>query len=537
MKDHSDQQQAADSTRLLALLNSQTDKLHLELAKVQRDLVQVQHNVGELQAAQLLEANEQLLLAALRAETIAEAAVNNLNELTHLSQRDVLTDTPNRALMSDRLENALTMAQRRGTRVAVLFVDLDHFKQINDTLGHTVGDKVLQLVARRLESVVRDSDTVSRQGGDEFLVLLAEVSQLADVTLIAANMLAALAAPSHVDNLVLHLSASLGIAIYPEDGGDAMTLINRADDAMYRSKKQARGNFEFHPPDISGGRDNESSADSRGSAIICYDFTLPEPAPKDLHEANERLVIAAMSAQELAAHAEEARRRQIKFMAMVAHELQSPLTPIRTAAELLKQARTDELLLVRLEVVIKRQVAHMSRLVDDLLDESRVITGKFRLECSAVEIADILGVAVETCEAAISKKHQHLITHLPPGPLNVYGDPVRLTQIFCNLLDNASQYTTDGGEITLMAVLHDHTVAITVADNGIGIAAEVLPKIFDLFVQDERAPTLHARGLGIGLAVVYDLVEAHGGTIVARSPGANLGSEFVVTLPRLNQPG
>jgi signal transduction histidine kinase len=173
----------------------------------------------------------------------------------------------------------------------------------------------------------------------------------------------------------------------------------------------------------------------------------------------------------------------------------------------------------------------MSRLVEDLLDSARVSTGKFRVEMSIVDMVDVLGRAVEACRPAMAARHQQLTMHLPPGPLNIHGDPVRLAQIFCNLLDNASKYTPDGGEIALASEPSDDAVVITVSDNGIGIPPDRLESVFDLFVRDERTLAIRGGGLGIGLAVVRDLVEAHGGAIVARSPGENLGSEFIVTLP------
>ena len=240
------------ATRTLAQLHEQTMRVRIELARLQRDLGQVQRDFDSARAAQLLEANEHLVLAALRAETLAEMAVNDLDALARVSQRDALTDTPNRTLMLDRLESAIALARRRGTRAAVLFLDLDDFKQINDTLGHAVGDAVLQLVARRAEAVVRDSDTVSRHGGDEFLVLLTEVSKGADAALIAAKLLAAVAAPSRIGEHELRLSASLGIAVYPEDGDATDTLIGRADAAMYRAKKDGPGCFRFHDEAIFG---------------------------------------------------------------------------------------------------------------------------------------------------------------------------------------------------------------------------------------------------------------------------------------------
>ena len=221
---------------------------------------------------------------------------------------------------------------------------------------------------------------------------------------------------------------------------------------------------------------------------------------------------------------------------MVAHELRNPLIPIRTAAELLNRALRDEPLLAQLQAAIKRQVSLVSRLVDDLLDGSRVSAGKFQLEFSTVEMAGILSLAVESCRPAVEARSQHLTIHLAPAPLLVRGDPVRLGQIFSNLLDNASKYTARGGEISLTAVVLNRKLQISVSDNGIGITADALPSIFELFTQDARALALYDGGLGIGLAVVRDLVEAHGGTVLATSPGRDLGSDFIVTLPMAAKP-
>jgi signal transduction histidine kinase len=281
---------------------------------------------------------------------------------------------------------------------------------------------------------------------------------------------------------------------------------------------------ERDPPEPSG-RDAKAQA--------WHGPTLPAHAPLlgDLREANEQLVIAALSAQQLEARARETHHRQVAFLAMVAHELRNPLVPIRTAAELLARAQLDDTMLPRLHVIIMRQVRHMSRLIDDLLDGSRAGTGTFRLQSSAVEMAQILDLAVETCRPAMESRQQHLSVQMPQGPLVVNGDAMRLAQVFSNLLDNASKYTPRGGSISLTSSVHGDALAITVSDNGIGITAEALPRIFELFVQDERARVLHSGGLGIGLAVVRDLVEAHGGSVIGRSAGTDQGSEFVVKLP------
>jgi diguanylate cyclase (GGDEF)-like protein len=539
MSGYRDPDEVTAAERAVALLNKEADEIRADIIRSRRELEQLQREFGGSKAAQLVEANEQLVLAAIQAETIAETATIHLDELARSSQRDALTDTPNRALMLDRLENAISLARRHVTRLAVLFLDLDQFKHINDTLGHAVGDEVLQLVARRLESVVRASDTVSRHGGDEFLVLIGEVSKASDAAVIAAKILAVLTAPCQVGEHLLRLSASLGIATYPDDGEDAASLVSRADAAMYRSKRRRHGGFEFHREEIPGAPAPEQSrADAPHAPAARHHSALAEQQPRlrELREANEQLVIAALTAQQMEVQAEQAYSRQTKFLAMVAHELRNPLIPIQTAAGLLNRALTDEPLLARLQAAIKRQVALVARLVDDLLDSSRVSAGKFRLECSTVEMAGVLSLAVETCRPAFEARSQRLSIHLAPAPLLVLGDPLRLGQIFSNLLDNASKYTPKGGEISLTAVVLERTLQVTVSDNGIGIMSEALPNIFELYMQDEYAVAHDSGGLGIGLAVVRDLVEAHGGAVAARSPGRDLGSDFTVSLPMSTRP-
>ncbi len=527
----------ATARRMLALLNAQADAVRAELARLRLDLDQAEHDFGGLAAAQLLEANEKLVLAAVRADAIAETAVGKLSELTYASQHDALTDTPNRALMLDRLQNAIAMARRHQALLAVLFIDLDHFKSINDTLGHAAGDDVLQLVAQRLQSVVRDSDTVSRYGGDEFVVLLPEVAQPGDAALIAVKMLAALGEACHAGGQELHLSASIGIAIYPAHGEDGDTLLRRADTAMYRSKRLGPGGFEVHA-DLPGPAEpaplSPGGQEPRARGLS----TQPdrELGSRDLREANEQLVLAALTAQELKAHAEEAHRRQVRFLVMVAHELRNPLAPIRTAAALLSRAGCDEALLARLQAIIHRQVTHMTRLVDDLLDGSRASTGGFRIERVAVEMGAIFALAIETCRPAMESRLQLFKAELPSTPLPVNGDPVRLAQILGNLLDNASKYTPKGGRIALAARASDASLVVTVSDNGQGIAPDSLQKIFGLFEQESDAVVRRGEGLGIGLAVVRELVEAHGGSVIAHSAGKHLGSEFVVTLPMACDP-
>lgn len=480
---------------------------------------------ARVRGTELREANEHLILAALQAETIAEKAVTHLDELAHSSKHDALTGTANRALMLDRLENAIAFAKRHGTRVGVLFVDLDEFKQINDTFGHSVGDAAVQLAARRIEAQIRQSDTISRHGGDEFLVLLAEVTQPSDAALVAEKILAALAAPSRIDGHQISLSASIGIALFPDDGTDAATLILNADSAMFRSKKEGGGTFQFHGTRRISAPRQPSAPDTTCEAPPAVQRA---PAKKTLRETNEQLVLSALAARKLAEQTRQKHARQVDFMAMVAHELRNALMPIKTAAGLLDSARTPDLM-DDAHDLLGRQVAHMSRLVDDLLISARIGTGNFRLAISSVDILDVLTRALDTTRSALETRHQRLTKHLPPGPLIVQADAMRLVQIFSNLLHNASKYTPDGGDVHVAGELAEDAVVITVCDNGIGIAPDRLDGIFELFVHGECRSV--DGGVGIGLAVVRDLVEAHGGSVVARSRGENLGSEFAVTLP------
>ncbi len=517
--------QALASSRLeVGALRSEVAALRLALARDHQD-------TSSIAAADMLEANEHLVLAAVSAATRAETAKSNLADLTQSSQHDALTGTPNRMLMLDRLEKAIALARRQNTHVAVLFVDLDRFKSINDSHGHAAGDEALQLAARRLESAVRESDTVCRVSGDEFIVLLASLS-LSAAARVAGKILSALSAPAMVGTHEIALSASIGIAVYPDDGEDAVTLISRADKAMYESKELALGKFRAasrHQESALSAQ--EQAAESMRAAVVALAKSADDAQRANTVEANQRLVISMLDAQQSGESAAAAHLQQIKFMAMVAHELRDPLAPIKIAAELIARTGADPALITKAQQIIKRQVNQLSRLVEDLLDGSRASTGKFHLLRITIDLVDILNQAVETCRPHTTGRRQTLDFQAPSGPIMLRGDSMRLSQIFVNLLENASKYTDEGGSIRLATDVIDGWVAITVSDNGIGISADVLSAVFDLFVQEPLARARHNGGLGIGLTVVRQLVEAHGGTVTAHSDGKDLGSTFIVRLP------
>ncbi len=198
----------------------------------------------------LREANSNLVMATMQALRLTEQVESAKVELDHLAHHDALTNLPNRMLMQDRLSQAIEVARRQCRQLAVMFLDLDRFKLVNDSLGHAVGDQLLQSVAKRLVACGRHSDTVSRHGGDEFLLLLPYIEHAEDAALSAQKMLTALAAPHHIEGHDIHMSVSIGISIYPGDGQDAQTLIKCADIAMYYAKENGRNNFKFFEQDM-----------------------------------------------------------------------------------------------------------------------------------------------------------------------------------------------------------------------------------------------------------------------------------------------
>jgi PAS domain S-box-containing protein len=230
-------------------------------------------------------------------------------------------------------------------------------------------------------------------------------------------------------------------------------------------------------------------------------------------------------------------RRKDEFVATLAHELRNPLAPIRNAVRILQAKGPHEPELEWSRAVIDRQVSHMSRLLEDLLDVSRITQGKLELRREFVPLADVIDAAVETSRPAIDAGEHTLDLVLPPQPVQVEADPVRLAQVFANLLTNAAKYTERGGRITFAVWCEAAQVHVSVRDTGIGIAPEMIGRLFQMFSQATPAKQRAQGGLGIGLSLVKGLVELHGGTVDARSDGPGRGSEFVVHLPLAGEQG
>ncbi|NMH59507.1 PAS domain-containing protein [Alteromonas ponticola] len=227
---------------------------------------------------------------------------------------------------------------------------------------------------------------------------------------------------------------------------------------------------------------------------------------------------------------EQADRRKDEFLAMLAHELRNPLAPIGTAASLLEIAPLDEARVQQIGGTLSRQVSHMTELVDDLLDVSRVTRGLVEFAREPVDIRAVLDAAVEQAQPLIAARGHALTTQFPDTAL-VIGDRHRLVQVVANLLNNAAKYTPANGQLQMSIQVQNGKVQLRVTDNGIGMDDALLPTVFDLFAQGKRAPDRSQGGLGIGLALVRSIVEQHGGTVAATSPGLNLGSTFIMTLP------
>jgi signal transduction histidine kinase/ActR/RegA family two-component response regulator len=225
-------------------------------------------------------------------------------------------------------------------------------------------------------------------------------------------------------------------------------------------------------------------------------------------------------------------RRKDEFLAMLGHELRNPLAPIRNALHLMRRPDVPDSVMNWGLQIIGRQIDHLTRLVDDLLDVSRIVHGKIKLQETTFDIATVINQAVEGSRPLIEARQQELSVHFPEEPLWIKGDLVRLDQVISNLLNNAAKYSDAGKQIKLNVDASEHWVTVRIKDCGVGISPEVLPYVFDLFAQADNKPARTQGGLGIGLTLVKRLVEMHGGSVEARSDGVGCGSEFVVHLPR-----
>jgi diguanylate cyclase (GGDEF)-like protein len=503
-----------DDAGKLASLGVKVEAMQAVLVRLLQDVVRAEARLlRDGSAATLQAVNEQLVVAALlsrsEAETAAETAALAVQAAARSNLQDALTGLPNRTALIDRFTQAIGNARRHGKRVALLFVDLNDFKRVNDNHGHAFGDHVLSLAATRMQSVVREVDTVSRHGGDEFLILLSEIAHRADAEQVAEKLAAALAAPGEIEGQPVSLSASIGIAVFPDDGEQVDALVARADAAMYERKRL------HHPA-------------SAAPAVTPADAALVRQQLQRLRAANEQLVLSTLGAQELLAAADLARRRQAAFVDAVATELGDPQAPIRITSTMLGRTTAVAPLLPLVRGLVLQQQTNVERLLGQGVP---AVSGSLHLVFDRVDLVPLVDAVLARHRPLFALHRQRLDVLRAPGALWVHGDAARLQQVLGNLLDNAAKHTPDGGRVTVELRADGDDLTLDVADDGIGITPEMLPHVFDPFVQDDHALGIHGVGLGIGLTVVRALVRAHGGNLVAHSAGAQRGSRFTVTLP------
>ena len=279
----------------------------------------------------------------------------------------------------------------------------------------------------------------------------------------------------------------------------------------------------------------DGSGKHLGAVVSMHDITEGKRAAAALQEAHADLErrVAARTAELDAANSalQQADRRKDEFLATLAHELRNPLAPLRNGLQVMRLAGAAPEVVERARAMMERQLTQIIRLVDDLLDVNRISRGSFMLRIERANLADIVHHALETCAPPIEEKQHRLTVTLPPVPVYVDADSARLSQAFCNLLVNAAKYTPNGGEITLEMHRAGGDAVISIRDSGVGIPAELLGEVFEMFVQADRSLETSQGGLGIGLSIVRRLVEMHGGSIEARSAGMGKGSEFIVRIP------
>lgn len=294
-------------------------------------------------------------------------------------------------------------------------------------------------------------------------------------------------------------------------------------------------NGEPHTLCASGQSFYDGAGTHLGAVVSMYDITKRRHAEAALQEAHDELErrVAQRTAEldEANRALQEADRRKDEFLATLAHELRNPLAPMRNGLQVMRLAGADADTMERTRAMMERQLTQIIRLVDDLLDVDRISRGTFALRIERSNLNDIVNQALETCGPPI-EQHQHRLTaSLPPIPILIDADPARLAQALCNLLTNAAKYTPPGGDIWLNVHRVGAHAVISVKDSGVGISADMLDNVFEMFTQVDRSLQTSQAGLGIGLTVVRRLIEMHGGTVEAKSEGLGKGSEFIVKLP------
>ena len=446
---------------------------------------------------------------ALTGWTQGEAAGRPLPEVFHIVNHDTREEVENPALRALRdgkivgLANHTLLIARDGTERPVG----DSAAPMRDSSGATVG---AVLVFRDVSEHMRVEETQAR------LAAIVESSQDAVISKTLDGVIRSWNAEA--ERLFGHTAE--------EAIGRSITMIippERLSEEHMIVESLRRGERVEH---------FETVRVSKTGRLIDLSLTI-----SPIHDSSGRVIGASKIARDIteqkrtAEALREADRRKDEFLALLAHELRNPLAPLRNGLEILRLAGADSRAADRARTMMERQLGHMVRLVDDLLDVSRISRNKLELRRSPVLLSEVVSSALETVRPVIEASGHELITALPAEPIFLNADLTRLAQVFSNLLTNSAEYTDRGGRIELAAERRSGELAISVRDTGIGIPADALPHVFEMFSQVDRSIERSTSGLGIGLALVKGLVEMHGGTVTAESGGPGMGSTFTVHLP------
>ncbi|QEG41875.1 hybrid sensor histidine kinase/response regulator [Roseimaritima ulvae] len=404
---------------------------------------------------------------------------------------------------------AFRLGGAESRRVAVLFTDITHQLE---------ADTELKLARSQLQSTLNAAEI----GTWEFDLITNSVQ--ADANL--ANMLALSEADANGGPVSAYMDA-----IHPDDRPLVLKRIRQVIERGHRFEVHCRIAVQEQPVRhlVARGR---VERDVKGCALrlpgVVMDVTAQRQAEESLRESEQHL-------RKIAARLEEADRRKDQFLATLAHELRNPLAPIKSAAQMMQDVDEDPAQLRELSALIDRQADQMVRLIDDLLDVSRIRRGKLKLRTQPIELRKVVAVALEAAAPFIADSKQTLHVYNPDPPLYVMGDAARLTQVLVNLLNNAAKYTPPAGNIWLSVQADETQAIIEVRDDGIGLSQESSQKIFEMFEQVDVSKERGQSGLGIGLSLAKTLIDLHGGQISVESPGLNQGCRFTVQLPLLQQ--
>ena len=451
--------------------------------------------------------------------------------IRQLAFHDPLTQLPNRRLLLDRLPQLISRAKREQSRLALLFIDLDRFKPINDEQGHEVGDWLLQSVAQRIQGCLRESDTAARIGGDEFVVLLPDLQADDDALAVAEKIRLALAQPFVTqDKVGLGVSSSIGVALYPDDGQTEQDLLRLTVTALTHpvDRAETSGAFESLLAGHSPARPAKVQflhGDGHTMWVLLGVSLITDADKRPLHFVAQFLDVTAEK---------EAEARRGQFLSHVSHELRSPLAVVHQFASLLVDGVGGPLTPDQEEilVVLMRNVGQLRVMIDDLLEVTRADSGRLQVTCLPLALDDVLTEA--TAGYIWIAKNSRIGLFLEYGDLpTVLADSERIREIIANLLDNALRFTPGGGQVTVEAVPQGDFVCVTVRDTGRGIRPEHMDRIFERFFQVDQRDKESRSGLGLGLPICRELIERQGGLIWAISElGKGTAVSFTVPIVR-----